>query len=277
MHALFRAILELQGFFTGDRFIREERLMTSVRVFTFSNLFDGLPAGGPFDLKLLAWLNLAGVPYEHAFQDDTRKGPKGKNPWIELDGERIGDTEIIIQKLGQRFGVDIDANLPAADAATAHGWRRTFEEHFHQIFEWELLAHPEGAAFMKDFVRGQMPPILGHAAFMMMQRGMARQLHARGIARHSPDIIAAKGKHDIDALSAFLGDRPFLVANRPVTADAAVFGQLAPMMVWPMRTPVSQYLRGITNVAAYVDRMRSLCFAERASGSAVHPVTAADG
>lgn len=251
--------------------------MTSVRVYTFSSLFDGLPAGGPFDLKLLAWLNLAGISYDHVFQDDTRKGPKGKNPWIELDGEAVGDTEIIIQRLGDKFSLDIDAGLPEGDAAVAHAWRRTFEEHFHQVFEWELLVHPEGAAFMGDFVRSQMPPVLGALASMMMQRGMARQLYARGIARHSPDVIAAKGRDDIDALSAFLGDRPFLVADRPVTADAAVFGQLAPMMVWPMRTPVSQYLRGVTNVAAYVDRMRHLCFDKMARKTAADPETTTAG
>lgn len=251
--------------------------MVSVRVHTFSSLFDGLPAGGPFDLKLLAWLNLAGIPYDHVFEDDTRKGPKGKNPWIELDGEPIGDSEIIIQHLGQRFGVDIDTGLTARDAAIAHVWRRTFEEHFHQVFEWELLVHPEGAAFMKAFVRSQLPPILGNVAFTMMHRGMAKQLHARGIARHTHDVIAAKGRHDIDALSAFLGDRSFLVADHPVTADAAVFGQLAPMMVWPMGTPVAQYLRGVGNLVEYVERMRNLCFVSSASGSGSRPATAVAG
>lgn len=251
--------------------------MASVRVHTFTNLFDGLPAGGPFDLKLLAWLNLAGIPYEHAFQDDTRKGPKGKNPWIELDDERIGDSEIIIQRLGQTFDVDIDSGLSERDAATAHAWRRTFEEHFHQVFEWELLVHPEGAGFMKAFVRSQMPPVLGGVAFRMMHRGMAKQLHARGIARHAPEVIAAKGRHDIDALSAFLGDRSFLVADHAVTADAAVFGQLAPMMVWPMGTPVAQYLRGVGNLVEYVERMRNLCFATGASGSGTSPASAAAG
>jgi hypothetical protein len=28
-------------------------------------------------------------------EDNRRKGPKGKNPWIELDGELIGDSELI--------------------------------------------------------------------------------------------------------------------------------------------------------------------------------------
>lgn len=234
--------------------------MAQIRVHTFSALFPGLPAGGPFDLKLLAWLNLAGIPYAHVFQDDPRKGPKKKNPWIELDGEPLGDTEIIIDRLGTRFGVDLDAGLAPRDAAVAHAWRRSFEEHFHQVFEWELLIHPAGAAFMKEFVRRQAPPVIANVVSAIMQRSMARQLHARGIARHAPDIVAAKGRADLDALSAFLGEREFLVADRPVTADLAVFGQLAPMVVWPMQTPVALHLRTIPNLVAYCDRLRARCF-----------------
>jgi glutathione S-transferase len=236
--------------------------MAEIRVHTFSSLFDGLPAGGPFDLKLLAWLKLADIPHVQVFQDDTRKGPKGKNPWIEVDGTPMGDTEIIIQSLGNRYGIDLDEGLDPQQVAVGHAWRRTFEEHFHQVLEWELLVHPAGAAFMRRFVTGQMPPVLGPLVFRMMQGGMAKQLHARGIARHAPEVIEAKGRHDIDMLSRFLGQRDFLLADRPSVADTAVFGQLAPMMAWPMDTPVSRYLRTVPNLAAYVDRMRTLCFGE---------------
>jgi hypothetical protein len=91
--------------------------MTEVRAHGLIALFDGLPAGGPFDLKLLAWLELAGIPYVQVFQDDTRKGPKGKNPWVEIDGVPLGDTEIIIGRLGALCGIDLDAGL-APEAAT---------------------------------------------------------------------------------------------------------------------------------------------------------------
>jgi len=79
----------------------------SLRVFTFAPDW-GLPTVGPFALKLLAWLELAGIPYEQVVEGNPRKGPKGKNPWIELDGERIGDSEIIIDLLKARHGVNLD-------------------------------------------------------------------------------------------------------------------------------------------------------------------------
>jgi glutathione S-transferase len=248
--------------------------MGVIKVHTFSRMFEGLPASGPFDLKLMGWLELAGLAYKQVFQDDTRKGPKGKNPWIELDGERIGDSEIIIGRLGERFGVDLDAGLAPEQAAVAHAWRRTFEEHFHQVFEWELLVHPAGAAFMRAGMVAQMPPVIGPVVFGMMRRGMTAQLRARGIGRHAPEIVAAKGRADVDALSAFLGDRPYLVADRPVVADLAVFGQLAPMLVWPMETPVAMHARSVPNVVAFVERVRRRCFEAGLAAMAAAPPAA---
>lgn len=242
--------------------------MARIRIHTFSPLFDGLPAGGPFDLKLLAWLKLAGLPYEQVYGDDPRKGPKGKNPWVEIDGEKMGDTELIIDRLSRELGTDLDAGLTPNQKAQGHAWRRSFEEHFHQVLEWELLIHPAGAAFMRRFFASTMPSVLGHLVFATMQRGMSRQLHARGLARHDPEVIAAKGRADIDALSAFLDGHAFLLDDTPRTADCAVFGQVAPLVYWPMETPVALHARSVPNIRAYCERMQHRCFGRSAQHAA---------
>jgi glutathione S-transferase len=233
-----------------------------LRVFTFGPAW-GLPSAGPFAIKLLAWLQLAGIPYEQVIEDDPRKGPKGKNPWIELDGERIGDSEIIIELLSHRHQVDLDAGLSSEQRAIGHAWRRTFEEHFHQVLEWELLVHPEGAAFLRAAMAAKMPRPMGAFVFSMMRSHFRKQLHARGIARHPASVIETKGRADVDALAAFLEDRPFLLAERPASADTAVFGLLAPVVYWPMPTPVARYARSVPAIAAYCERMRQKCFGNR--------------
>jgi glutathione S-transferase len=233
--------------------------MAELRVFTFSPAW-GLPTSGPFALKLLAWLNLAGIAYDHVFEDDPRKGPLGKSPWIEFDGERLGDSEIIIHLLARRYAVTLDGHLTAQQSAAAHAWTRAFEEHFHQVLEWELFCHPDGMAFIKAAVAAQMPPVARTLVWLMLRRHFRRQLHARGIGRHAPSEIAAKGRADLDALVAFLGDRDFLVSERPTTADAAVFGQVAPLVYWTMDTPVAGYARRLPRLCACCERMRSRCF-----------------
>lgn len=239
--------------------LKQDHSVSSLRVFTFAPDW-GLPSGGPFAIKLLAWLSLAGIPYEQVIEDNPRKGPKGKNPWIELHGEQIGDSELIIGLLSRRYQIDLDEGLSPRDRAIGHAWRGIYEEHFHQILEWELFCHPAGAAYMRARIKTGMPPLIGTVVFPLMQSHFRRQLYARGIGRHAPNIIEAKGRADIDALSAFLGDRPFLVADRPTSADTAIFGLLAPMVRWPMQTPVAQYARSVPAIAAYCERMHRKCF-----------------
>jgi len=208
----------------------------------------------------LAWLRLAGIPYEQTVEENPRKGPKGKNPWIELDGERIGDSEIIIDLLTRRYGVNLDEGLTAEQMSLGHAWRRTFEEHFHQVLEWELMLHPVGAVWLRRRLGLQMPSLIVSPVFLMLQSHFRRQLYARGIARHAPEVIAEKGRADLNAIAAFLGDRPFLLGERPTSADTAVFGLLAPMVYWPMATPVASHAKSLANLAAYCERMRKRCF-----------------
>jgi glutathione S-transferase len=211
---------------------------------------------------LLAWLELANIPYEQVIENDSRKWPKGKNPGVELDGERIGDSEIIIGLLAKRHGIDLDAGLTAEQRAAGLAWRRTFEEHFHQVLEWELFSHPTGAAYIDAAVAKQLPPVVRTVVSGMLRSHFRKQLYARGIARHDPETVVGKGRADVDALAAWLGDRAYLVADHPTNGDVAVFGLLAPMVYWTMPTPVAGYVRSVPAVAAYCKRMRQRCFGE---------------
>lgn len=233
--------------------------MSGLRVFTFSPDW-GLPTTGPFALKLLAWLGLNDVAYEQVIENRAEKGPLGKSPWIELDGQRIGDSDVIIRHLAHRFGKPVEEGEDAIARATAHAWKTAFEERFHQVLEWELFVHPEGVAYVDRVVREHMPPFVAPLVSASVRRHFRRQLHARGIARHEPGTIAAMGKADLDALAACLDGRAFLAGPRPVLADLAVFGQVAPLLHWPMETPVAMHAKQMAPVRTWSEQIKGLCF-----------------
>lgn len=106
----------------------------AVRVFTFSPDW-GLPTTGPFALKLLAWLNLAEIPYRQVIQNNPAKGPAGKCPWAEIDGQPLGDSQRIIDHLKRYSALDLDGALTAQQRAEGRAWSRGFEEGFHQVLE----------------------------------------------------------------------------------------------------------------------------------------------
>lgn len=225
-------------------------------VFTFSPAW-GLRSSGPFAMKLLKWLDLAGLPFEQVIEDLPNKGPKGKNPWIELEGERIGDTEIIIELLARQTGYDIEAGLTVEQRALSHAVRRMVEEHFHMILEWELFVHPAGVVGAREIAARSVPPPLAGAATAYMAGRFAKQLHARGIARHAPETIAAKAKADLDAIEGLLGARRFLMGDRLCMADITTYGMLYPMARWPMRTPAADDIKSRPGLIAYLERIHS--------------------
>jgi hypothetical protein len=100
--------------------------------------------------------------------------------------------------LSKRYGIYLDAGLSSEQREIGLAWRRTFEEHFHQVLEWELFEHPAGAAYMRTSLLSKMPPMLGPLLFSMLRSRLRTQLYGRGLARHTPDIIEAKGRADVD-------------------------------------------------------------------------------
>jgi glutathione S-transferase len=228
--------------------------MAELRVFTFSPAW-GLRSSGPFAMKLLKWLDLAGIPFTQVVEDLPNKGPKGKNPWIELDGERIGDTEIIIDLLSKRSGFDIDGGLLPDQRALSHAVRRMVEEHFHMVVEWELFVHPAGVEGTRKLSANAVPAPLAGLATSYMTRHFARQLHARGIARHAPEVIASKARADLDAIEALIGHGPYLVGKHQSMADVAIYGLLMPMARWPMKTPTADSIKSRPRLMAYLERM----------------------
>jgi glutathione S-transferase len=229
----------------------------SLRVYTFSPA-HGLPTAGPFGLKLEACLRMAGVAYERRFEDDVRKGPKRKSPWIEHGGVRMGDTELILAHLG----VDPDAGLSAEQRARSHVLRRTLEESFHAVLEWEMFVHDDGWAHTLRLFDGKMPSVLVPLVGWFVRRQFRHHLYERGIGRHAPAEIAAFGKADLDALVALLGDREWLVADHPTRIDASAFGLLALPIRSGLPTPVATWAREQPTLVAFVERARARFFPE---------------
>lgn len=245
--------------------------MSSLRVFTFEPDW-GLPTTGPFALKLVAWLDLNGIPYEQVVEGNSRKGPLGKSPWIEHEGRQIGDSDAIIRYLAGHYGKPLDSGAPdSRTRAATHAFKIAFEEEFHQILEWELFFHPEGAAYIDGQIRKSAPPVVGALVSRIVSRHFKRQLYARGIARHGSETVAAKGRAALDALAAWVQDQPFLAGPQPVVADLAVFGQVAPMLHWPMDTPVARYAKTLSPVREWCDRVRDACFLRTARAGGETP------
>jgi len=228
-----------------------------ITVFAFSPAPGwGLPTSGPFALKLIAWLRLVGIDFVLRHEDDTRKGPKGKNPWIGIDGRLVGDTELIVDLLSERYGVSSERGLSVEQAARGLAIRRLVEEHLHQVFEYEFIVLDAGYEQFRALGKRVLPPLLAPLVSGWLRSHFRRQLTARGIARHAPGDIARMGRADVDAIEALIGPGDWVVADRPTLTDCSVFGLLAPMICSGLETPVCAHARSRASLVRFVERMR---------------------
>jgi glutathione S-transferase len=237
-----------------------------LRVFTFGPGWN-LPTTGPFGLKLEACLRMLDVPYERLFENNTRKGPKRKSPWIEDGDIVIGDSELILSHVARSTGKALDRDLSDADLAQSLALRRMLEEHYHQVFEYELCVLDDGFGCLRDLIEPSIPTVVRPVVFRLLRRSMKHHLFERGIARHQPDEIEAQGRADIDALAAWLGDREWFITDRPTQADASAFGLLAVTIRSNLPTPVCSYARTKPNLVAFVDRALARWFGDAANTS----------
>jgi len=219
--------------------------------------FGGLNDVSPFCLKLEAYLRMSGLDFEvKSGQKYLMKAPKKKLPYIMDEGQAIGDSNLIIEYLKQKYGDRLDGWLTQEQQAIAHAMTRMIDENLY----WSMVH----ARWMLDhnwqklralFFAG-MPFPLNKFIPPHIRKGVKNALYQHGIGRHSDAEIAEIAHHDLKALSDFLGDKEFFMGKQPCSLDAAAYGILAELILLPDFTaPVMDHAKSFANLADYAKRV----------------------
>jgi glutathione S-transferase len=220
-----------------------------ITLFGFGPLFQ-LPDPSPFVMKMEVLLKMSGLPYRWE-RGGPPASPKGKVPWIDDDGVVLGDSTLIRMHLEKNRGIDFDAGLDAAQRAQAWAVERMLEDHLYfALLHTRWMDDANFAKGPAQFFAGAPDAVRDQA------RARVRDyLHGHGLGRHTNAEITQLAAKDLAALSALLGDKPYMMGDRPCGADATMFGMVAgvltPHFDMPLRAAASQH----GNLVAYRDRM----------------------
>jgi glutathione S-transferase len=248
---------------------------TPIKLFQFPRMF-GIPNVSPYCCKLETWLRIAGISYEVVDTPDPRKGPKGKVPFIEDAGVRIGDSSLIVDYLVRTRGVDPDARLDPSQRAIALLVQRTLEEHYAFVVLYTHFIRAEGWQHMR--VRfDSLPAIVRPMVSSLVLGRMKKMLSMQGVLRHSDQDIVESALRDWRAVLAVLGDEPYFFGDEPTGVDAIVFGALATTMLTPIESPIRDFLGSQPAFAAYAHRMRARFFPELAPAPSREDVAQTQG
>ena len=209
----------------------------------------------PRSLKLETWLILNKIPYENVYSLKFSK--KGQIPYIELNGEQIADSNVVIRTLSLKFGLKED-HLSQVDKAIGHSVDRMVENHTCKGgFLWrygynmdEFLV--KGTTYY-DF--SPLKSFIYKYAFPLMTKLKTR---AHGLGCHSLEEVAEFTFEDLRAISSILGDKKYLLTEDKMTAyDCTLFGHLVQFLYIPMDFPQKKFMQeNCPNLVAYVDRIR---------------------
>ncbi len=223
----------------------------------------GLPNISPASMELETWLRIAGIPCTVAPPDMTL-APKGKLPYIDDGGTRIGDATLIIEHLTGTTGKDPDEGLTESERGLSLAFRRTMKDSLYWVLIHSRWADNHNWAVyrrlvMRLFFAG-LPVEQREQVVEVFRERILGQLVGQGMGLHKPEEISRIGINDMRAVSDYLGNKPFLLGDRPTTADAAVYAYIANMIEVPLRDPVKAYGRSNSRLVAYCDRMRARFF-----------------
>src|SRR5436190_10137110 len=199
-----------------------------ITLYGFGPLF-GLPDPSPFVLKTEVQLKLAEIPFgkARALPKDT---PKGKIPYIEDDGETIADSTFIREHIEKKYGVDLDLGLTRDMRARAWAIERMLEDHLY----WAIV-HLRWAE-ERNFVKGPshffdtLPSDVRETTREAARRRVLEALRAHGLGRQGKAGIEELGRRSVAALSALLGNKPYLFGPEPCGVDATAFGTIAALL-----------------------------------------------
>jgi glutathione S-transferase len=218
--------------------------------------------GSPFCVKVEAYLRMANLPYETlSGARYLRKAPKGKLPYIDDNGKIIADSSFILNYLKATYGDSLDGGLNPEEKAIAHAFIKMIEENLYWVLvhaRWKL---DRNRADLTRVFFGDIPFPLNKIIAFIARKNIVKELYKHGMGRHSDAETVDIGSRDLQALSDFLGDKPYFLGDKPTSLDAVAYSMLVEMIRVPVFTaPIFDKAKSYKNLADFTDRFHRKYF-----------------
>ena len=221
----------------------------------------GMPSVSPFCTKLQAWLRMANVPYELGGPAMT-KAPRGKVPFAEVDGVIHTDSQLIVEHLARLHGDPLDGWLTPEQGAIGHMVRRALEEATYWHLASARWRDDDGWATYRPVFEAMVPRGLQTVVTLQLRRNMLGKLKAQGTGLRSIEESHRMGGEDGMALAAILGDKPFVLGDRPAGVDATAFAFVNGILAFRVSSPMREAVASQPALVAYEARVRARWFPE---------------
>jgi len=195
-----------------------------------------LPNISPKCLKVETWLKLHGIKYENVNHNAKLRSKRGLLPFVELNGEEIADSEIIIKSLAKTYNKDLDASLNQEQKNIQHAMLTMVDNHLHGAFMMWATRNADnllnGYKLNLQQLMGMKIPA-GILNFIFKhnycRKGLAKA-KASGFKGYTPEEVEEEGKKDLLVLKEMLGEQQFFFGDEPHSLDLVAFCHVAQIL-----------------------------------------------
>jgi glutathione S-transferase len=196
----------------------------------------------PFCAKVRRVLQLKGLDYQvhnigalgTQLGEVKRLSSQGKLPVLELDGERLADSSLIVRELERRFPAVVPL-IPDDEQqrAQVHLWEDWADESLYFLEVYLRFAVKENRGYWAGRVCAADPAWFAAIARPIVPATMMKQLKAQGMGRKSLAQVLTELDQHLQMLNALLYERDWLVGEQITLADIAVAVQLQAIAATP--------------------------------------------
>jgi glutathione S-transferase len=219
-------------------------------LYSYPELF-GLPDNNPYGLKVFAFLRLSKIAFRHEHIFDAKAAPRGQLPYIDDEGEPIGDSDAIIAHLIRKNRLTIDAGLSPAERNTDLMVRRTLDD-LYWVMSYSRWKDPRFWPRFRDEL------LATHASLTESNLAAAQKYnfdryYFQGIGRYEPHDAYERGLADLQVLADLVPASGFPFGPQPSSIDAAIYGFVANIYFYDIDTPLKQFVASHANIVRHCE------------------------
>ena len=216
----------------------------------------GLRNVSPFCLKVEMALTHLGLEFDYKTEQDPRKAPKGKLPYLIIDGERIADSELIFERLDTMTQGKLYQGLTPQEKATGFAFTRLAEDHLYWIGVASRWLDDKWFPNIVSGFFGFVPALFRGFASNGARKAVAQTYNLHGLGRHTMDEQKGFARRDLQAIADIVSAGNYIVGDRLTAFDFVVAGMLSGFMDNKPSTWLGDIANGYPALREYLERIQ---------------------
>jgi glutathione S-transferase len=219
-----------------------------ITLYSYPTLF-GVADNNGYGLKVFAFLRLVGLQFVHEHTFDAAAAPRRQLPYIIDEGERIGDSEVIIAHLIGKYRLTIDAALRVRERNLSLLVTRLLDDLYWVMSYSRWKDERYWPAFRSALMREH--PGLTEEGMAKAREFNSQRYHFQGIGRYEPDAAYARGLADLGVLAELVPANGYVHGADPTSIDAGIYGFIANIQLFDIDTPLKQFVSSRQNLVRH--------------------------